>query len=80
MFRCQFCQCVVPPRTPCHHLVLEWRPRKYPYRLRANVIVRKRAPDKKPKKEYRDDPGGEGEEIVREVIVCPDCVARNGKE
>jgi hypothetical protein len=55
------------------------RVKAYPFRSRANVLVRKRKPDKGSKKEYRDDPGGAGAEIVREVIVCPDCAARNGQ-
>jgi hypothetical protein len=59
-------------------LVLKRRSRKYPYRPRANIVVRKPAPDKKPKKDFRDDPGGEGQEIVQEVIVCPKCAAKNG--
>jgi hypothetical protein len=41
--------------------------------------VCKRADDKKPRKEYRDDPGGEGQEIVREVRVCPGCAAKDGQ-
>jgi hypothetical protein len=79
MFRCQLCQCVVPPQTPCQHLVLERRGKKYPSRSRANVVVvRKHGNRHKLKKEHRDDPGGEGEEVVREVIVCPACAGRNG--
>jgi hypothetical protein len=77
MFRCQLCQSVVPPHTPCQHLVLARRSKKYPYRPKANVVVRKPASDKKPKKEYRDDPGGEGQEIVQEVIVCPERASNN---
>jgi len=79
MFRCQLCQRVVPPRTPCQRLVLKWRNKVYPHRSRANVVVRQRTANKQPKKEYRDDPGGEGQEIVQEVTVCPDCAARNGQ-
>ncbi len=41
--------------------------------------MRKHTTDKKLKKEYRDDPGGEGQEIVQEVIVCPACAANNGQ-
>ena len=79
MFRCQLCQCIVSPRTPPQRLIVKKRRKKYPYRSRANVIVRQSAPDKKPKKVYLDDPGGEGQEIVQEVIVCPECAARNGQ-
>ncbi len=78
MFRCQLCQRVVPPRTPCHRLVVQWRRKHYPQRPRANV-VHWRTPDKKRKQEHRDDPGGEGQEIVQEVMVCPDCAAKNGQ-
>ena len=78
MFRCQLCQCVVPPRTPCHHLVLDRRKRQYPYRSGANTFIRTNESGKR--KEYHtDDPGGEGYEVVREVIVCPACAARNGQ-
>jgi hypothetical protein len=79
MFRCQLCQCVVPSGVPAQLLVLQRRQKKYPYRSRANVVVRQRADDKKPKKEYVDDPGGEGLEIAREVTVCPTCAAGNGR-
>jgi hypothetical protein len=78
MFRCQMCQCVVPPLTPAHRLILSRRSKAYPHRSRANVVFRKRKDDRKPKKEYRDDPGGEGQEIVREVTICPTCAGRNG--
>ena len=77
MFRCQLCQCVAPARIPSQRLILNRRTRQYPFRSRANVVVRKRKPDRKPKKEYVDDPGGHGEEIGREVTVCPDCAARH---
>lgn len=79
MFRCQLCRCVVPPRTPCQRLVLKGRTKKYPYRSRANTFVRTTETGKR--KEYHtDDPGGEGQEIVQEVIVCPSCAARNGQQ
>jgi hypothetical protein len=77
MFRCQLCQCVVPPRVSCHHLALKRRGVTYPHRSRANVVV-VIEPPKKPKKEYRDDPGGDGQEIVQELIVCSKCAAENG--
>jgi hypothetical protein len=79
VFRCQLCHSVVPPRTAGHRLVVRRRAKHYPYRSRANVIVRRPEPGKKPKKEYRDDPGGEGQEIVQELPVCPACAAKNGR-
>jgi hypothetical protein len=78
MFRCQLCQCVVPPRIPCQRLVLKWRSKRYPYRSRANTFLRTNESGKR-KECQTDDPGGEGQEIVKEVIVCPDCAARNGQ-
>ncbi len=76
MYRCPLCQCVVPSRTPCHRVVLRRCPKEYPYRPRANVVV-VRSAGKKPRREYRDDPGGRGQEIVEEVLACPDCAAGN---
>lgn len=73
MFRCKKCQCVVPPRTPAHRLIVQRRSKEYPYRSKANVVVRRTSLDKKPKKQYLDDPGGIGEETVSEVVVCPAC-------
>jgi hypothetical protein len=68
MFRCQLCQCVVPPRTPCQHVVVKRRSKEYPYRSRANTFVRTNEPGKR--KEYHtDDPGGGGQEAVQEVIA-----------
>lgn len=40
------------------------------------MIVRKPKDGKKTKKEFRDDPGGQGHEIVQEVIVCPACASK----
>ena len=78
MFRCQLCQCVVRPRTPCKRLVLKSRSKKYPYRPNANAFFRTNEAGKR--KEYHtDDPGGEGLEIAKEVIVCPTCAAQHGK-
>jgi len=78
MFRCQLCQCVVPPGTPSRHLVLKRRSKAYPYRSRVNTFFRTNEAGKR--KEYHtDDPGGKGEEVVMEVIACPACAARNGQ-
>jgi len=43
------------------------RRRKYPFREKANQFIK----DGRLKK--TDDPGGAGQEIVREVLVCPSC-------
>jgi hypothetical protein len=69
----------VHARTPAQRLVVRSRRKEYPYRPRANVVI-VRIKARKTKKEYRDDPGGEGEEIVQEITVCPACAARNGEK
>jgi hypothetical protein len=69
MYRCQLCSCVVPPRTPVRRLVLSRRDRRYPARPKANLFVRDG------KEHETADPGGNGSEIAREVLVCPDCGA-----
>ena len=51
--------------------------KEYPHRSRANTFVRTNAEGKR--KEHHTDPGGEGQEVVEEVIVCPACAARNGR-
>jgi hypothetical protein len=73
MFRCQMCQSVVSPGIPAQRVVLEVRKQEYPFRSRANVIYQKPKDGKKSKAVRRDDPGGVGHEIVREVLACPSC-------
>ena len=71
MFRCHHCGTVTPPRVSAETVVVETRPRVYPFRRKAHreliwrEILRKW--------EQRDDPGGTGWEIVREIRVCPPC-------
>jgi hypothetical protein len=72
MFRCPLCGCVAPPRTSPRSLCVRRRPRKYPARPRVNLVVRHG------KARHTDDPGGEGHEAVREVLVCPECARRHG--
>ena len=74
MFICQLCGGVVPPRTAAARVVVR-RPKQYPFRREANVFYR---PDgnEKVKEHRRDDPGGEGWEIAKELLACPDCAAR----
>ncbi len=75
MFQCQLCGAVVPPRTPCHRLVVRTRPVKYPCRREVNRVVR--LVKGKRKERLTDDPGGSGQTIVREVLACPACAARH---
>ena len=72
MFRCENCQTVTQPYELSHRLVAESRPVSYPFRADANVY---RA-DKK--EQLRDDRGGSGFEIVRELTVCTVCSEKIG--
>jgi hypothetical protein len=74
MFVCQICGVVVAPRTPAARVVLQRRPRQYPFRRGANVF-RRPEPSGKMKEHTTDDPGGSGWEIAVEVMACPGCAA-----
>ena len=71
MYRCEVCKELVPPGTVSKKVVVETREVNYPRRAAAN---RPKPGDSK--RERRDDPGGRGSEIVREVIACPRCASR----
>jgi hypothetical protein len=71
MYRCQLCKKVVPPRTKAHRITVETRLRRYPFQFNVGTFRRNG------KLYFRSDPGGEGREIVREVIACPDCAAQH---
>jgi len=67
MYVCQNCNTTVPANTRSYRVVTETRRKEYPWREKANVFVRDG------KTEKRDDPGGRGVEIARELLVCPVC-------
>lgn len=71
MYRCEICHEVVPAKTKAQRVVVETRPRVYPFRKEANRRVWKKS-----KWEKTDNEGGTGFEIVREVIACPSCAER----
>jgi hypothetical protein len=71
MFRCQHCGTVVPPRVSAERQVVETRPSVYPFRKEANTPKIQKGGTWK--YEDRDDPGGVGREIAREIQVCPSC-------
>lgn len=66
---------MTPPGTAASRLVLATRPRLYPVRPRAHRVVRLSETGKK-KEVLIDDPGGTGQEVAREALVCPTCAAR----
>jgi hypothetical protein len=73
MFRCEVCGTVVPPRTPCHRVVVRSRPSRYPSRPHANRFFRH--VNGKRKEIHTSDPGGTGTAVVEEVRACPACAA-----
>lgn len=70
MFRCERCGEVVPPGTSAQNVVVQSRSKEYPERTQKQAVGRSRIP-----RERTVDKGGEGEEIVRELKVCPKCAA-----
>jgi hypothetical protein len=76
MFRCEICGSTVPAHTRAQRIVLETRPKRYPARPEVFRVVTWIAG--KRKVTWKDDPGGIGDEIVREVLVCPACSYRAG--
>ncbi len=74
MYKCQVCQRVVSAGTKAYRIPVEFRFRRYPARSKVNRVVRHH------KVEHTDDPGGEGQEIVREITVCPECAEQIGSK
>lgn len=71
MFRCHHCGTVTPPRVSAETIVVKTRPRVYPHRPYAQRELFR--PEGLQRLVRRDDPGGTGWEIVREIRVCPPC-------
>lgn len=65
----------MPPRTPATRIVVQTRLVQFPYRVKANRVFRLDEAGKRKEREI-DDPGGTGQQIVRELTACPTC-ARN---
>jgi len=74
MFRCSICGRVAPRREPASRVVLRTRPKTYPFRRAANPMIA-RFVNGRERKWRPDDPGGEGEETVLEVLACRPCAA-----
>jgi hypothetical protein len=73
MYRCYFCKAVVSEGVAAHRVVLKTRRAEYPrrFRMRANKKDRNA---KRP-----EDPGGNGYEIVKEVLACRSCAAEHSE-
>lgn len=70
MYRCYHCEAVAPPGTTANFRVLEQRTVKY----RPGPEEQKARYKRKTTQQYCS--GGEGTEIVTEVILCPECARR----
>ncbi|GDX83727.1 hypothetical protein LBMAG42_55380 [Deltaproteobacteria bacterium] len=74
MFKCEVCEGGFGPGVAPVKLTVERRPRTYPLRWDVN-------PEPKGFRRVEgqlacvDDPGGQGWEIVREVVACRGCAA-----
>lgn len=74
MYRCEVCDRVVPPNTPCNRIIIETRAVEYPTRPKVHWVP----PKDGGKGKWVDDPGGHGTAIVRELRACPPCAAEAG--
>lgn len=73
MFRCQNCDKVVPSGTRGSKIVVQIREKEYRPRG-SDPSERRRYPrGRGPRKKQKYDRGGSGHEIVREIMVCPEC-------
>lgn len=69
MYRCQSCQKSVGPGVPCHRVTVATRLTVFPARPSCQRTVQ----DGRVK--WKDDPGGTGPQIVRELGVCGACAS-----
>lgn len=76
MYRCQLCGKVTPRNMPAQRLVTETRVKTYPKRRNAQPPTT-RAKKRSNRENWRDDPGGTGREIAREVVACVKCVKKH---
>lgn len=71
MYRCGLCSEVVGPGERIGgRIPVEIRKKVYPFRPKAYRIRDWETGRLK----WHDDPGGQGWEVVREVLACPACV------
>lgn len=70
MFTCGICTKHSKPGEKALHVVVETREKVYPERKSVNHFI-----DRNGIPQTRDDPGGTGREIVREVLAHELCAA-----
>lgn len=74
MFTCNFCKQTVKAGTACKMVTVARRWFQHPYRQKVNKLLV--IEEGRRKKEWIDDPGGEGYQITREVKACMECSVR----
>lgn len=67
MYICQRCGKVSQSGQTSSLITVEFQRWKFPFREKVHMLRREG------KTEYRDDPGGEGLQIVKEIRVCSLC-------
>lgn len=70
MYICQDCGKNSQLGEKSYPVVVETREHKFPFRSKVHRLVRDG------KVEWHDDPGGVGQQIVKEIRVCRDCKTR----
>ena len=81
MFRCQVCETIVPSGTRSHKIVVQTRKKIYEPRGTDPRERRRWGRGRgRTKKKQTFDKGGQGTEIVREIMVCPRCAESHGQE
>ena len=75
MYQCQRCNNTVPAGSKRILIVSEQRHQTFP--RRANSQRRK---GKRRRKDWNDDPGGEGNQIVHTLAVCKSCLVEGERE
>lgn len=68
MFTCGICKKVSEPWEKAARVVVETREKIYPSRKGVHYFI-----DRSGVEQTRDDPGGRGQEIVREVLAHEKC-------
>lgn len=70
MFRCQVCEQIAPAGTKAEKIAIARRSKTYA--VRSRPITRRRGRRGSTARKIIDK-GGEGHEIVQEVVACEDC-------
>lgn len=67
-FRCGICNEMSKPREKAFRVITETRMKQYPARPKVHIYT-----DRDGATQVRDDPGGVGQEIVKEVLAHERC-------